>query len=93
MKKNKQTSVFLKVGILLFTVYAVYSLISLQLQVSAKRSELDGLNQAIEEQKLANAEIEDIINNKDDPEYIAKIARDKLGYITPGERVFVNITN
>ena len=47
----------------------------------------------MEQQELKNAEIEAIIENADDPEYIAKVARDKLGYVTPGEKVFVNITD
>ena len=42
---------------------------------------------------MPNAEIEAILNNEDNDEYIARIARDKLGYVSPGERVFVDISS
>lgn len=93
MKKNKGSGLFFKVSVLLFAIYAVYTIISLQLQINEKKAEGTELRSALEDQQLKNAEIESIIENSDDPEYIAKIARDKLGYISPGEKVFVNITN
>ena len=93
MNKNRGSGLFLKLGVLVFAVYAVYTIVSLQLQIKDKKAEGTELRSAVEEQQLKNAEIESIIENSDDPEYIAKIARDKLGYISPGEKVFVNITD
>ena len=29
---------------------------------------------------------------EDDPEYIEQIARDELGYVKPGEKIFVDIS-
>ena len=93
MRKNKGAGLLLKTGVLLFAVYAIYTIISLQVQIRNKRIELSDLTDTVEQQELKNAEIEAIIENADDPEYIAKVARDKLGYVTPGEKVFVNITD
>lgn len=93
MRKNKGAGILLKTGVLLFAVYAIYTIISLQVQIRNKRIELADLTDTVEQQELKNAEIEAIIENADDPEYIAKVARDKLGYVTPGEKVFVNITD
>ncbi len=93
MRKNKGAGILLKTGVLLFAVYAIYTIISLQVQIRNKRIELSDLTDTVEQQELKNAEIEAIIENADDPEYIAKVARDKLGYVTPGEKVFVNITD
>lgn len=93
MKKNRGSGLFLKLGVFVFAVYAVYTIVSLQLQIKEKKAEGAELRSAVEEQQLKNAEIQSIIENSDDPEYIAKIARDKLGYISPGEKVFVNITD
>ena len=93
MRKNKGAGILLKTGVLLFAVYALYTIISLQVQIRNKRIELSDLTDTVEQQELKNAEIEAIIENADDPEYIAKVARDKLGYVTPGEKVFVNITD
>ena len=93
MRKNKGAGILLKTGVLLFAVYAIYTIISLQVQIRNKRIELSDLTDTVEQQELKNAEIEAIIENADDPEYIAKVARDKLGYVTAGEKVFVNITD
>ena len=93
MRKNNRAGILLKTGVLLFAVYAIYTIISLQVQIRNKRIELSDLTDTVEQQELKNAEIEAIIENADDPEYIAKVARDKLGYVTPGEKVFVNITD
>ena len=65
----------------------------LQIQISAKREEQAALQAQIEEQSLRNAEIEALLNSEDNDEYIARIARDKLGYVSPGERVFVDISS
>ena len=47
----------------------------------------------IESQKLENSMIQDILDSDDDTDYIAEIAREKLGYIIPGQRVFVDISS
>lgn len=93
MRKNKGTGTLMKVCMLLFAVYSVYTIVSLQLQIQSKKAEQEVLKTTVEEQKLKNAELEATIENSEDPAYIAKIARDKLGYVSPGEKVFVNVTN
>ena len=93
MRKNKGAGILLNSVVLVFAASAIYTIISLQVQIRNKRIELSDLTDTVEQQELKNAEIEAIIENADDPEYIAKVARDKLGYVTPGEKVFVNITD
>ena len=39
------------------------------------------------------SQIQDVLDSADDTEYIAEIAREKLGYVAPGERVFVDISS
>ncbi len=51
------------------------------------------LQEQIESQKLENSMIQDILDSDDDTDYIAEIAREKLGYIIPGQRVFVDISS
>ena len=82
-----------KIFVAIFAVYAAFTLVSLQIQISAKREEQAALQAQIEEQSLRNAEIEALLNSEDNDEYIARIARDKLGYVSPGERVFVDISS
>ena len=91
MRRKKRVGLATKIFVAIFAVYAAFTLVSLQIQISAKREEQAALQAQIEEQSLRNAEIEALLNSEDNDEYIARIARDKLGYVSPGERVFVNI--
>ena len=93
MRRKKRVGLATKIFVAIFAVYAAFTLVSLQIQISAKREEQAALRAQIEEQALRNAEIEAILNNEDNDEYIARIARDKLGYVSPGERVFVDISS
>ena len=51
------------------------------------------LQAQIEEQELRNAEIKALLESENSDDYVARIAREKLGYISPGERVFVDISS
>ena len=93
MRRKKRVGLATKIFVAIFAVYAAFTLVSLQIQISAKREEQAALRAQIKEQTLRNAEIEAILNNEDNDEYIARIARDKLGYVSPGERVFVDISS
>lgn len=93
MRRKKRVGLATKILVAAFAVYAAFTLVSLQIQISAKREEQSALQAQIEEQSLRNAEIEALLNSEDNDEYIARIARDKLGYVSPGERVFVDISS
>ncbi|HIU44448.1 MAG TPA: septum formation initiator family protein [Candidatus Ventrousia excrementavium] len=93
MRRKKRVGLATKIFVAIFAVYAAFTLVSLQIQISAKREEQAALQAQIEEQSLRNAEIEALLNSEDNDEYIARIARDKLGYVSPGERVFVDISS
>ncbi len=93
MRRKKRVGLATKIFVAVFAVYAAFTLVSLQIQISAKREEQQALQGQIEEQSLRNAEIEALLDSEENDEYIARIARDKLGYVSPGERVFVDISS
>lgn len=93
MRRKKRVGLATKIFVTVFAVYAAFTLVSLQIQIGAKREEQQALQKQIEEQSLRNAEIEALLNSEENDEYIARIARDKLGYISPGERIFVDISS
>jgi len=76
-----------------FAVYAACTLVNLQLRINAASSEQAALQTQLEAQKLTNAELTDAVSGTNQEEYIAQIARDSLGYIYPGEQVFVDISS
>ena len=73
--------------------YACFTLISQQIQINRKQSELAELEDKIVIQEVKNGEVEDVYKSDDkkSEEYIKKIAREELGYAEPDERVFINI--
>ncbi|MGN0441804.1 MAG: septum formation initiator family protein [Acutalibacteraceae bacterium] len=92
-KPKKKRNVIFGVLIVLFAAYAVVTLISQQVQINQKQSELSELEDKIIIQEVKNGEVEQVYNSsdKENEEYIKKIARDELGYAEPDERVFINI--
>lgn len=93
MRKTRKVSFAAKAALLLVSVWAAFTIVSLQLKIMAKESEMSELQQQIDAQKLENRQIQDVLDSGDDAEYIARIAREKLGYISPGQKVFVDISS
>ena len=82
-----------KVLIAAFAIYAACTLVDLQLRINAANAEQQILSAQLNEQKLINAELNDAISGENQEEYIAQIARESLGYIYPGEQVYVDISS
>ena len=91
--KLKKAGIITKIVILVLVVYAVVTIVSLQRKTSAVRAEQDALRQEIAELEINNAELEYAIENKDNDDVIAGIARDELGLIGPDEKVFYDSSN
>ncbi len=83
---------FYRIVIILFIVYAAYNLVSLQAKLNEKQAEYQTLQEQITEQTLENQRLGESSGEELDDEEIASIAREKLGYSLPGERVFIDIT-
>lgn len=92
-KPKKKRNIIFGVLLVLFAAYAVVTLISQQVQINQKQSELSELEDKIIIQEVKNGEVEQVYksSDKENEEYIKKIARDELGYAEPDERVFINI--
>lgn len=71
-------------------VYFIYVLIWQQVTISNKNSEIEELkmqvNSASEESERLKQEVESL----NDPEYLERVARERLGLVRPNERVFVD---
>ena len=92
-RKKKRVGLVTKVLIAAFAVYAACTLVNLQLRINAANAEQQTLSAQLHEQRLINAELNDAIRGENQEEYIAQIARESLGYIYPGEQVYVDISS
>ncbi len=76
--------------ILALVAYACVSLVGLgQRQEEARQREAE-LQQELERLQGENAALEYAIENADDPEVIAGVARDKLGLVMPEDQIFLD---
>ena len=88
--KVKRAGMATKLLVLVLLAALAVALLSTQAKLNAAQSERDELARQVEAQREANAELADDIAHSDDPDYLADIARDKLGLLEPDEIVFVD---
>ncbi len=88
--KVKRTGIITKILVLVLLASAAATLLSIQSRLKAAQVNRDLLTQQIQRQQEINAALEDDIAHSSDPDYLADIARDKLGLLEPGEIVFID---
>jgi cell division protein FtsL len=90
MKKKKKSKLGFVV-LLLFSIYFVYVFAEQQHMLYVKNIEMRNVEAKVKEEQATN---DKLIKQKDmisSDEYIEKIAREKLGMVKPGEKVFVDV--
>lgn len=90
--KLRRASIFTKVVIAALIVYAGVSLFSLRTQVADANREKAALEAEVSELVQSNEELSYEIEHSDDPRMIEDIARNKLGLVWPGEKIFYDIS-
>ncbi len=94
MKKHRKTrkSFMMRLCVFGFAGYLVVTLIQLQVEISQRQKELEEVKQQVEEQRIENKELERILMSDSDEKYIERIAREKLGFAYPDERVLIDVS-
>ncbi|MBE7041543.1 MAG: septum formation initiator family protein [Ruminococcaceae bacterium] len=93
MKKKKKVDlkVLLKRGLLcVLVLYMGYLLIAQQFDLARLGKENDVLDSKIAEAQKAHDELTQEKEDAETPEYIERVAREKLGYMKPEEKVFID---
>lgn len=90
--KQNNKNIILRLAVVICAVCTVFSLFNMQIQLFAKKQQLDAINQKCATQRLINKDLEATLAMGGNSEYMEKIARDKLGFVYPDERVFVDIS-
>ena len=89
-KRKRKANWVVRLSVLCFIAYVALTLISMQLEVLAMHRQIDQLDQDIVQEELANAEKKRVLAAGTDDDYIERIARDKLGYAYPDEKIFID---
>lgn len=92
MTKRKAKKVkILKFALFAFFVYFCVSFIFMQVDIANRRESLAVAQKELKDQQYLNKEIESILDLGNTDEYIMRIAREKLGFVFPDERVFIDV--
>lgn len=91
VKKNKRSFIIVLFAVVLCACFAI-SLFSLVRDIDNIKKDISAVELATAEQEAANVALRDKINNGNTDEYVEAIARDKLGYVMPGERVYYDVS-
>lgn len=92
-KKRKKRYLLLYLAIIGFVFYAVITIINQNVQIADKKSQLKDLQQQINVIEIQTQYLQKVQGYKGDElsEYMEKIAKEELGYISEGERIFINV--
>lgn len=93
VRKKKKVNLLTKVLVTAFAVYAAFTMVSLQVKIEDMKETQSRLKRELELQQLLNAELYNATSGAIDRDYIAKLAREDLGYIFPGELVFQDVSS
>jgi len=88
--KLKRAGMATKLLVLVLLAAVAIALLSTQTKLSAAQADREALSRQVQEQQEANAALQDGIDHAGDPEYLADIARSRLGLVEPGEIEFVD---
>ena len=91
MKKSSKKFKILKrivlIIVLYFIVSSFYSVLS---QISDNNEQIASLNKQIEAEKKITKELEEKKLKTDTDEYYKEVARETLGLVNPGDKVYIN---
>lgn len=90
-KKRKRSFIVCFCIIALCACFAI-SLISIHKQINDTKTEIASVNSKYEDQEAENAKIRKSVDSGNIDEYVEEIARDKLGYVKPGEHVYYDVS-
>lgn len=91
-RKMSLSAVALRAGLAGLLLYLVVSLVYVQIDIVSKRQQLDNLTQQVAVQQAQNQELQRTLDVDDEAAYMERVAREKLGYAKPDERLYVDMS-
>ncbi len=88
--KLKRAGVATKILVLVLLAAVAAALLSTQARLNAAQADREELSRQVQAQREANAALEEGIARSADLDYLADIARGRLGLMEPGEIEFVD---
>ena len=94
LRKNRTglSGFLLRIGAVALIAYLAVTLIVCQVDIMVKRQRLETLNAELSRQTEENTELKRLYSSGDNDAYIERIARDRLGYVSPDERIYIDMS-
>lgn len=92
MKKRVMKKKIRKYIFIALLVYGIFLTAKQQIDVMAKRQELEDLQNQCEQQILENEQLNKTLANENEADYVERIAREEFEYAYPDERIYIDIS-
>lgn len=92
MRRKRRTSIIVRAALLCFAVYAVFTIVRLQVDISRKSDELKQIQTEIDTVREENSALRESLELGTTDSYIASVAREN-GYAVSGERVMIDTSS
>ena len=91
-KKSDKSGLFFRIALLIFAIYTLYSMISLQSELVSVRAELKQKQEEKAQHHISNENLKNLLTNGSQKELIEHAAREKLDYVYANEEVYEDIS-
>ncbi len=93
-KKEKKRASLLTV-LVIFVLLALLGveLVHIRAQIDEAETAQQELQAKLDAARQENDALSSALEKADDPEFLQELARDQLGYVTPGEKTFYDVSN
>lgn len=91
--KFKKAGIFTTLVIAALMLYAVISLVMVHRQTQQLQDRAAALQQQVSDMTQSNAELQYQIDHSEDDDMIESVAREKLGLVKPGEKIFYDTSD
>ena len=89
---KRQSSIILRVVLLIFAVWMIYYLGSLIKDYTSVQKQYDAVAARRDELKLEVEQKANMLENGNDTDFIERAARERLGYVYADEHVYIDIS-
>ena len=91
-KKRRGSGIIVKIVVIGFAIYAAVTLVTLQSSIDSEKNRIGDMEVQLEQQRQRNLQYSESLEGDVDDANMADIAREKLGLVAPGERVFYDVS-
>ncbi len=88
----RKRSIILRLGIFVFAVFMVITMGSLQVELIEKKDRLKAAKNQLQATELKIEELQNLLENGEESDFIERVARERLGYVYSDEEVYTDIS-